>query len=252
MNTYIELLQILRPLAGILLPFLTFGWAVGIRTRCREMIWQRLRLLYSKRALKEDQRFPETWFGWLTLRRERRLGQESGTIRRLAALSNVTVSLLIPAELICFLGKRAPLCTWIAFGIMAAEAVVSLVLCVLCVCGIPRQKRQKSPYKKISVPAYVLRYGYLLSGTLFFITGHYLIGGLFALGEAVHTWLARRLHADHFYCMMQNYHHKPMTPHHHTPKFCESADKDANVIIAVSAAVGITAIISVIITEGLQ
>lgn len=93
-------------------------------------------------------------------------------------------------------------------------------------------------HQGISVPAYFLRYGYLLGAVAALAVEQPIIAGGLLLADGLHTWLARAARADHFYCMWQDVCHRPMTPHHHSEAFCRRAEKEAKVSIILDLCLG--------------
>ena len=129
MDPLTEVLQIILPLVHFLLVFTCFGWAVGIRTRCRELIEKRLAQICTKRAIKEALRapaadgsihpllrIPAECIAWLRISRLRRLGGDDRIIRFWGKITDIALLLFPVAELICAFGKRVPVCAWIASG----------------------------------------------------------------------------------------------------------------------------------------
>lgn len=244
MDVYTDILITVLPLVGFAVLSLSFGWALGIHTRCRDAIEQRLSQIRTKRAIKEARRAPmqispdaglmrrllHSLRDHLMLRWQRQLGGDDTYIRRLGMLNDAILLIFPFAEILCILGSRIPLCAWIALGIVLAEVPIWLILSILCIRKPAPRKR--SLYEKISVPAYFLRYGYPLAAVILLCTELYALSGAVLLAETVHLFLARNAHADHFYCMMQNVHHHPMTPQHHSEPFKRTAEHDARTVIA--------------------
>lgn len=245
MDVYTDLLLTVLPIVGIVIFLLSFGWALGIHTRCRDAIEQRLFQIRTKRAIKEARRAPmqispdaglmrrllHGLRDHLMLRWQRQLGGDDAYIRRLGILNDAILLILPLAEIICILGSRIPLCAWIALGIVALELPIWFVVSIFCLRMHKLPQRQRSPYEKISVPAYVLRDGYPLAAVVCLATEHCALAGMVLLAETAHLAIACHAHTDHFYCMMQNVHHRPMTPQHHSEPFKRTAEKDAKVYI---------------------
>lgn len=245
MDVYTEILLIVLPIVGIVIFLLSFGWALGIHTRCRDAMEQRLFQIRTKRAIKEAHRnatqllfahgqrhsFLRGIRNRLTLRWQRVLGGDDVYIKRLGILNDAILLILPFAELLCILGSRIPLCAWIALGIVVLELPIWLVLSIFCLRMHKLRRRQRSPYERISVPAYFLRDGYPLIAVACIATEHFAAACIVLLIETAHLMIARDAQADHFYCMMQNVSHRPMTPQHHSEPFKRKAEKDAKALI---------------------
>lgn len=243
MEPLTEALQIILPLVHVLLFFTCFGWAVGIRTRCRELIAQRLAQIRTKRAIKEalrapepDNCFPAKCITWLRICRLRRLGGDDRIIRFWGRITDAALLLFPAAEGICALGSHIPVCAWIAAGIVVSELLFALILGICCIRKPAPRKR--SPYEKRLPAAYWLRYGYLLAAGAALCFGLPLLTAGMLYANALHLLAARHFHADHFYCMMQNLHRQPMTPHRHSEKFKAAAHREAALLIILSLILG--------------
>ena len=154
MDPLTEVLQIILPLVHFLLVFTCFGWAVGIRTRCRELIEKRLAQICTKRAIKEALRapaadgsihpllrIPAECIAWLRISRLRRLGGDDRIIRFWGKITDIALLLFPVAELICAFGKRVPVCAWIASGIAVSELLFALLLGICCIRKpVPRKR----------------------------------------------------------------------------------------------------------------
>ncbi len=249
MEPLTEVLQIILPLVHFLLVFTCFGWAVGIRTRCRELIEKRLAQIRTKRAIKEALRapaadgsihpllrIPAECIAWLRINRLRRLGGDDRIIRFWGKITDIALLLFPVAELICAFGKHVPVCAWIASGIAISELLFALFLGICCIRKPAPRKR--SPYEKRLPAAYWLRYGYLLAAGAALCFGIPLLTAGFLFANALHLLLARYFRADHFYCMMQNLHHQPMTPRRHSEIFKANANREAVLPIILSLILG--------------
>lgn len=249
MQPVTEVLQIILPLVHFLLFFTCFGWAVGIRTRCRELIEQRLAQICTKRAMKEalrapaaDEtihpllRIPAKCIAWLRISRLRRLGGDDRIVRFWGCIADIALLLFPVAELICAFGSHDPVCAWIASGFAVSELLFALCLGICCIRKPAPRKR--SPYEKRLPAAYWLRYGYLLAAGAALCFGFPLMTAGFLCANALHLLLARHFRADHFYCMMQNLHHQPMTPHRHSEIFKANANREAVLPIVLSLILG--------------
>lgn len=238
MQPVTEVLQIILPLVHVLLFFTCFGWAVGIRTRCRELIEQRLAQICTKRAIKEalrapaaDEsrhpllRFPAKCVAWLRISRLRRIGRGDRIIQFWGCIADIALLLFPVSELICAFGSHIPVCAWIAAGFAVLELLFALILGICCIRKPAPRKR--SLYEKRLPYAYLLRYGYLLAAGAALCFGLPLLTAGFLYANTLHLLLARHFRADHFYCMMQNLHHQPMTPHRHSEIFKSCANREA-------------------------
>lgn len=236
-SVYTALFAELLPLWMTAVVFLT----VGIHARSREALHRHLLDTKTKRAIKEAQR-THTNLIWgvhthllrgfcdhMTLKWRRTLaGDGDQYARRICAVNNAALLILPIAVLLCIAGYRLPVLVWLMLPLVMTESAVWLWLVIICIRSTVQKpvRRKRSPYEKKSLPAYFLRYGYIIPGMVTLSMEKLLLTGLLWAANAVHMLIARACKADHFYCMMQNVGHRPMTPHHHNEAFRRRAEKE--------------------------
>ena len=207
---------------------------IGIHTQCRRLLRLHLLQTHSGRAVKEAERAhtQAVFSGFhplkamrddLTMHWEMQLAGRDPFARRLAAV-NLTALLLFPAVSLLAVSGWMPAVT--AWGIAVLTLCALILMCILLHRQRKHPGKQRQPHEQISLPALWLRYGYCIAALILLACECHCAGALCITANGIHTLLACRFRADHFYCAMQSFSRRPMTPHHHAEPFCRKAEKE--------------------------
>lgn len=213
---------------------------------------------YTKRAYKTAYRkyfndiFRDLWFvprgvwGWLTLRWQRSLMAESDSLaHRLLICNRVLLwsTLCYTLTLLLSVWESACILVPMVMGLLGSIALLVLAMLAHHLSRRPlRGGASAQGQQKISVPAYLLRYGYLIAALLCVVPEHplgFAIAGMLLCVNGMHLLLERHFHTDTFYCYVQNLEHHPMTSGHHSASYRNYAEKQGRGDVAVLLVMGI-------------